>query len=173
MINVMKRHILIIIAAVAICGCAKEDDGEPVVDKENNIEIDGRQYELRSAEYFDGFYEFVGEDCVCLHIQLLLNGENTGAGMTVEISKELLGTRIAIAPSDVFWFFHAGTGRQSFSVENTYPVEDFGNRTGWFFVDYGEDADEIVFEWEISNLSGDNISTRGYIESAFERISEI
>jgi hypothetical protein len=167
----MKRFVLIVLAAIALFGCKEDDNNDPV--KVKQIEIDGREYEIRYAKYFDGFYEFIGEDCLCLHIELLLNGENTGAGMTVEISKTLLGRQIPVSPSDTFWFFHAGTGQKNFSIESTYPAEKFENRKGWFYVDYGKNEDEIIFEWEISDPGGDRTSTQGYIESVFERISEL
>lgn len=167
----MERFALIIFAAIAFCGC-KKDNG-PAVPKENYIEISGNEYEIRTAEYFDGFYEIIGEECVCLHIQLLLNGENTGAGMTIEMSKEFIGEKIPVSPSDKFWFFLAGTGRESFSIENTDTPEDFGDRKGWFCIDYGESPDEIVFEWEISNPSGERTATQGYIDTIFEKINEL
>ncbi len=162
------------LAAALLCGCAKDDGNQPV-DKENYIEMTGMEYELRSAKYFDGFYEFIGEECVCLHLEFSLNGENTGAGMTVEISKELLGRQITVAPSDTFWFFHAGTGKkgENFSIESTYTAEKLGNRKGRFRVDYGDETDEIVFEWDITDANGNTTSTKGNIESVFERMSEI
>ncbi len=91
--------------------------------------------------------------------------------MTVEMSKELIGTQIAILPSDTFWFFHVGTGRKRLSLESTYPPEKFENAKGWFTVDYGENEDDIVFEWDITDGSGSRTLTKGYIASAFERIS--
>lgn len=139
---------------------------EPV--SQDSVLLAGKYYLPRALEYYDGFYDFIGKDCVVLHLEFIIDGTNPGAGMTVEISRELLGQTIEIAPSDKFWFFHVGTGRSYVMLQNddTPFKEDY---TGHFLVDL--DGDKVFFEWQLSGTDG--IVTEGLLNEPFQRLEQL
>ena len=154
-------------AAIMLMSCEKEP--QVTSTRENEVIIQEKYYEIRSAKYLDGYYDFIGEDCIRLHLQFTQNGETVGAGMTIEMSTTLLGEKVSIEPSESFWYFHVGTGRASLSLESTYEHEKFGTRSGWFTIDYGDKPDEIIFEWELLNNNGAVTTSEGYIREIFIR----
>ncbi len=139
---------------------------QPTIPFEEQVKISGRSFEVQALHYFDGWYPFIKQDCVCLHIELV------GGGMTVEMARELLGEQIPFEPSEDFWFFHFGTNSagQNWQLQNDW-AEKFAGHSGWFSADYApaenHNANHLVFEWELKN--GATTSTQGRISAIFER----
>jgi hypothetical protein len=159
------RNLLLALFVFLIAACSKEDPHPPVPKPDSSVTILDLEYGLEKGSYYNGYYEFMKQDCLVFHMEL-----TTPAGITVEISKDLIGKKISFEPLDEFWFFSIGNGTGVFrAFENSKG--DFDTYSGWFIADVNERTNECLLEFEL--IRKEELMASGKIIEVFERIDSL
>lgn len=160
----MKKLLtIVVLVAFALAGCQKDTPpAPPTPPQEERVTIFGAAYQIEQAVYLSGHYRIVGLDALRFHIQL-----TNPASIVMEVSAAQVGKRVAIAPSDDFWFFAIGTGIPRGFMPFEYSDTNFRDYTGWFEADVDERTGRCRLDFEL--LKGGQTIASGHIDRVFER----
>ncbi len=162
------KNLIFVLLAVALVSCEKEpkNNGDvPEVPIAEGVRIWGSDYELEKGSYYSGYYEMLKQSCLVFHIEL-----TNPAGITVEISKDLIGKSVSFEQSNKFWFFAVGNGDGNF-ITLSHDRSNFVGYSGWFVVKADETSNKCELKFELLQ-NGQKISD-GNIAGVFQKISSL
>ncbi|MDR2968343.1 MAG: hypothetical protein LBV32_01910 [Tannerellaceae bacterium] len=183
----MKKYLSVFVSlCLALASCSPEEPPVPELVRDNSVKVMGRELPIeqllckpRKIEYpKSNIAPAASEDGISLTVMA------DGANVKIELPLRLIGEKIKFLPNvilnpnptSVYYTFHLSTrGEEAIycrmlswiSGGDDDPHNDYN---GWFCVLHGDNPDEYVFEWELTDQNGKDVST-GYVAGAFEPLT--